>query len=1295
MGSAVTRSFSEVKQTLLAGETLSWPKFGNLKAGSVLLSTPGQRRLFHFLLSCNQEEAARADEVLFDGLITAWKNTHFDPGIPSNLPPVSISSGSWRLIRIETSGFGGLNQVDGPIFVLNLDGENLCLEGQNGSGKTSIASAVIWAMTGYRCRDQDGIIHDDGQRLPVYNDSGIQIGDWPPIVSYPSTVQPLSGTAITWVRLIFQDQNGNSAQAFRRLTARQAEMPEFEVNIDAALLSAPQLVETGLLMPARLARIGFGEKSQTIYAAVKLLTGLDQLDDISEGAANFTHKSKRFLKYALDNGTRSIETKLELSLKRADEEAKKAGYNLEISRKRENEDYAKELREVADSASKQAGIHIDVLASDVDKTLDTGNSADRDTIKKSVVEARGILQQNTKGIKAFEAWASLRESYDDVKFQCLSVLLGQTKVKLSEAIKWDKRQTEDAKLRLKALASQFFLSPDHTHEDADCPLCESKLSGDKRRRLADELKELKSVAVDAEKRLSDVCAALEQDIRASIPEFLDSHFSLLKSMQPRDSFRLAATERFVEEPPFSTVLIGIAEFAKITVNELVGKLPLFTPANVAVHEGVSRATEHLLSYIGDVERVVLLVKWWNVNRQSFVDSWTTLKGIADDNHNFPDDSLEGKLALLEAAVEKAIPLDEQAKALREAATEAEKWLKIYEHQIVRVAIAQALEPLKGLRTFVAVQTAGSISALSGRMKLVLDRIHFRERLSFQDAALNKKSVKVTGSFGPGIRIDVSTVANSSWLRAILWAFIFASREQALETLSENPFPLVVLDDPQATFDPRNKRKWAEEIASHANENSSSPVSMQLLAITHERQFFQILVNLERLTGQQGLVVGLNGVSKVTTVVNGNSLARSFADAETNNDDAKGHKYILDVRTYCEDLLKIMLRSEGPDVCDLTIDALAKLMKRLRESSVAPFNRASFEKLLNTIVGGGGAKPMKIINETHHKFDGTIGVSAASDVKLFWEKTLQSQIHTCFKVYAEFESYSGEPRLFPWMDNVIPLPTGNATEIRKLSMKHTGIAAAAMTDGRAGDGLITIEELQQSASVTLHNHDAYQLSAGTLDPIAGVGDVIIVSNYAKVHERNLVVVSFGDQLLARRYNETEIHPHIVVLTGHSTDPHALVQPVIAPLDKIEPRKIIGTLFVSKMLPTPSDDENIEFAALDDLSVVRSVLLNANLFRVDGRSAEPIALDGQYIVTRPISLNSTKLTEINGRLVIAVDENGARYFKRFRQYDKIIVLESLNPDGTTPSIVLSLDNEISYPKLANLLEVVGVLFELPNP
>ncbi|MDH2406044.1 hypothetical protein QCM77_40105 [Bradyrhizobium sp. SSUT18] len=96
------------------------------------------------------------------------------------------------------------------------------------------------------------------------------------------------------------------------------------------------------------------------------------------------------------------------------------------------------------------------------------------------------------------------------------------------------------------------------------------------------------------------------------------------------------------------------------------------------------------------------------------------------------------------------------------------------------------------------------------------------------------------------------VANTSWLRAILWAFVFALREETIEAAGSNPMPLVLLDDPQVTFDPRNKRKWAQEIARLANAGPTDPFGMHLIITTHERQFFQFLVDEHLLSGQQGL-----------------------------------------------------------------------------------------------------------------------------------------------------------------------------------------------------------------------------------------------------------------------------------------------------------------------------------------------------------------------------------------------------------------------------------------------------------
>ena len=115
-------------------------------------------------------------------------------------------------------------------------------------------------------------------------------------------------------------------------------------------------------------------------------------------------------------------------------------------------------------------------------------------------------------------------------------------------------------------------------------------------------------------------------------------------------------------------------------------------------------------------------------------------------------------------------------------------------------------------------------------------------------------------------------------------------------------------------------------------------------------------------------------------------------------------------------------------------------------------------------------------------------------------------------------------------------------------------------------------------------------------------------------------------------------------------------------------------------------------MNDASGIVSVLDGARLFRVSGRSMEPIALEKQFVITRKETLNEATLRRLEGTLVIAVDEDGAKYFKRFRHRDELIILESVNSDRWTPSELLSLGGK-GRPALAGLLSVAGVLFEEP--
>lgn len=1286
-------SLNEVITPLLKGEKLSWDKFESHKAGSVVLDNPGARRLFKFLVEQNSAKVADADQQLFAGIVTAWRGDDDPASAIGSASPVS-AEGIWRLARIEARNFGGLTHFGGSPFDMIIDRENWCLEGQNGCGKTSLGNAILWAITGKRVREQDGLIDETGARSPVHNASGKEIGTWPPIVSYPSEATDLTMEASAWVRLTFENENGEYAFAERKVTSPKAAEAAQEVSVDARLLAVPQLIETGLLMPARIPRIGFGEKSLSLYEAVKVLTGLDQLADIADGAAKFGNKAQRFFKYAKDQGIEAIEGQFSTNMGKAEVFAKALEIDLSKLRTLGKEGLDSSLTETAKKAGDQASEHIATLKYEIADGLDTSNSTVRTQVKRAVESARTVAALGAKEIVQFEAWAALKTAAADETFAKLPGAIEASREALQGALEWHRRQMEDSRLRLKALAAHYFVVPD-ADGLAICPLCAAQLTSLEQKKLAGELAELRAHAAAAERKIGDACGEIDRQLLAHLTSDIRKHFDLLRVMAPKQAYSDAAHARFVSNEAFSRVLTGLAALTQeIVASQIVG-LPDFTPpAMEAFAADAPEAARNLHEAMHALQIVCELSAWWTKNAEPFRNAWASLIGKKDEVGNVPERSIAGQLEKLEQAIEKAEPLDQLAACLNAAAKAASSWEKIQEHQRVREAIIEALEPLKELRHLVGAETARSISTLSARIKKILDKIRHHERFSFKDASLSRKAINVKGSFDDGLQIDALLVANTSWLRAILWAFVLALREETIEQSGVNPMPLVLLDDPQVTFDPRNKRKWAQELARMANADMSNPIGMQLILTTHERQFFQYLVEEHQLAGQQGLVSPVNRSSGVATIINGTNVDRRYDEAVAKDDDAIARKFIADVRIYTEDLLKCMMRAESPGIADLSLDSLRNELKRLREAHVPPLNRQVFKELVDMLIGGGG-KPMKIINDSHHKDDETLGVAQAEDVKKFWDSKLRPKLHEAFGVFAQFEAFAGEQRLFAWQDNVVEFPASQKEALGKIALMKTGVAAAAKTDGRAGDGVVTIKEWEAAEPIRLFNHDVYQLAAGTLDPIAGIGDYLIVSNFAPVTKHSLVVATFGEQLLARRHSETDVHPDMVVLTGQTLEPHELPQPVIAPKEKVKQKKVVGTLFLSHRAPTPPKIENQEVVAVADLTLAERALSGARLFEVEGRSAEPIALNSQLLITQPVSFGAEALKRLEGCLVVAVDNAGERYFKRLRVHGALIVLESLNPDGTTGTQLLSLDGSHGLPTLTGLLEVVGVLFETGAP
>ena len=1042
-------SFGQVTELLLLGKQLSWSASGVGRAGSITLTNPGQRRLFEYLLEMNSSDVAEGSDNLFDGLIAAWKEEDYDP-VPDvvNTTPEE-EKGPWYLNKIKTKNFGGLNTYGGPEFCSELQSENWCLEGSNGSGKTLLASAIIWSLTGYRLRENDGLMMENGIRTPVYDDSGRKIGAWPALATYPVSVNDLTDTATVNVELTFESASGERALASRTLISTSDGNAEFNVDVDRRLTAAPQLIEAGLLMPARLAHIGFGPRSTSLYDAMKMLTGLDQLADIALGAGAFCNRGRRFLKYAKDKDINRIESSFRADLGRARELVPNTQLTISEVLKLGDEKLLETLQRLSDTASTEAGELLALLKSDIADDIDLSSIEGRKRLSRAVNSAREIAALKTRGVPLFAAWAALKNALDDEAFASLADRLAEFEAQLETALDWHAKQLADEKLRLKALASRFFIPPEDLALPPTCPLCVQHLKTKEQLALAKELGDLKVDANAAERTISDACSDIDRTLRSLLPQEIQDHFALLVSMNPAMDYSAAVRDRFVTSVPFFDVLVGIARSVEAQIMTQAPLLPSFRyPRFEQLASPEPLAASELRKFIHDIRRVVTLADWWADHRGAFVSAWSTLLGETNPAGEWPPSSLAGMIRKLEEASERAEPLDKISSYLKDAGETAKEWNSIQTEQRMREAIGKALEPLKDLRHLVDAETHRTIESLSDRVGLILKDIRLKERFDFGNAELEKRSVTVHGRFSQDYKVDAGLVANASWLRSVLWAFTFAMRDEAIQDQCCCIFPLTVLDDPQLTFDPKNKRKWAQKIVDMANGDGSPVKNFQLFLTTHERQFFDIVTGTCELEGQKGMIARPHGDFGVAQILNGSKLDRLFTEAISKSCDERGCEYVRAVRVYCEDLLRIMLRPESYELTTNTLGALTGLLRKYLQEDVAPFNRPIFRKLTEALKESTN-RPVAYMNATSHTDDGTIGLSQVEEVENYWRKKLKKCFSDAFILAADFDAYGNDPRLYSYPETVIDFPVSRPDIIGQANLFRTGIAAAAASDGQVG------------------------------------------------------------------------------------------------------------------------------------------------------------------------------------------------------------------------------------------------------
>jgi len=1267
---------ADIEQRLLSGEPVPWTDANN-KDATIRLGAAKQRRLFSYLLRSNVREAKGLPADFIDGLAAAYVAADDPAADIAATTAQSAGGGPWKIDAIKVEGFGGVNAWKGKPLVLSLDGDSLLVEGPNGSGKYSLIAAIIWGLTGERPRDQGGSPSDEAR--PVFGADDKEAGYWPPVATYPTDVFSLKFQPSVSVEITFVNPARILAVAKRSFDGKNT-----TVSIDPNLYIPSILLEAGLMMPARLPHLRLDEGRGRLTDAVQKLTGLDDLIELGTFVQGLCHKRRDYLSYKTAELT-AAKTEFDHQIAKARAALAPVSVTVPNFKPSDTDDTAGVMAALGKMLNDKASDLTKVMSGDLAAGLDL---ADGQVQKQIVLALAGAEQDVGAGLEGLMSWKTLQTVHSALdtttRAKVLEAIISGRQA-LDAALEFFRKEQTDNRYRLKSAGAQWHAEHEGDGSIETCPLCMHSLKD--KPSLQKELDELRSAGVAATRRLDDNVNAISVELEKAVPQPLKRYLSDALTRTPKAALLAEIRAKFVYADRYAKYLAKCAAL----VDAACACIP---PAELAAPlEDDESASESVavVQRIIKLEGMCVVAEWFEGHHGPWEAWWKdlALRDLQPDGSN-PEqvtESLQSYLTRLNKTLGEAEPYREGAEAMRNAWKEGRAAAKIENEQARRAEIAEALAPLKNLVNLAEAQARIAINELSDRIGKIHKETYLADRLQFQKAGLEKKSgLVVRGKFSDEIRIDATLVANTSWLRGVLWAFIFALREEAVEQLGGDTFPVMVLDDPQQTFDSEHRHRWAEQIAKLQKVGHR----VQLILTTHEELFLSFL-EIDGVTGRRALICSAGPELGHIGLFEGDALDRRWAAVQKDRTPAAAKDFMAAVREFVEGMLKLMLRAEDVNISGSVIGSCRDKISSLYKAGLEPWSRGAFNTLAGAL--GKGVSAINYIEIAHHSSGAYLGMTEAIDVEKYWRKTLRPALERSFRIARDHRALHGGLTALHAMPPTAILPEGHKAFIRVIPLPLIGTAAA-LTDGRAADGCmdLTIEDASDEI-IELKDHVVFRLTKPTLEPVARPGDLLLVSEHTTPSTRSLVIAMNEDRVLARRLEIADNHSDVAVLSANAINPRMIAPPVVAKLSTLSLKKIVGVIFDRSKSISGEHGETEICDCGGDANVKSALAGLQGLVMVTGHSAEPRALDKQFLlIGKPVTLDEAD-KRLEGYPVIAEDSTTSRYFKRYRAVGGEIILESLEIGGDFAPIVLA-RNEGAAHHVKTIWPVLGVLFEKPR-
>lgn len=1206
-----------------------------------------------------------------------------------------------RLVKIEAHRFAGLHAYGRPSappasFVFEPGKPVTLLEGVNGSGKTSIANAIVWCLTGHLIRSQrppeEGpldfaceILRDDGATTTHPMSA---ITPLPPkSAELPADGQPIP--ADSWVELTFLDSTGTPLPLLRRSQIRTARGKINETPPDLGATGIDPIAwRIATIMPALLPFLSVGSTSQ-LGEAVARLTGLADLVDLARHAEKMAGRVAKTATPELEKQRVEIAGRYQQA---ADDLAEILTETPSIAFEgdRPTVDSEGAQERITEIAKHFAELKAKAL-SEAQEVLGTGFDAEN---KQARDDLEASIRPAIEGLKVIGELPSIARlsalKVDAAETAKVVELLAQAEAEAAtlSTLAADPDRARRAQLYAKVSAWMH----DHAHvDDSTCPVCIGQLHGAcdpvTGVPVADHLVE---AARDREviartiaewsahwcgRMLQELPPAIGGEVRHDLPK---SPAALLRAGLADDLF---ATE------PFRGTLATLRTDAVALIDTRLAALPEFQePAGRSLPVAVQAGSARLQQMIDRTVRALAFAEWREQNGTALTAFVHTVRR-GDDGNADADRAIGRRLTSLLRIVEGVAPLNSASEQVRrmEAARKA--------HDAKKDRIAACARAVAALNLLVPLGGLAQTQVDTLRRKLHNRSEHWR-RAIYRNATtfapdligtdMNARGVLDLKVGREGVTAPAQHISNASALRGALFGFFLAFREHVLAT--RGGLSLLILDDPQELLDHDNRQRLAHGLAAVAEAGA------QLLVTTHDRRFARSVV-AENRAADRVQHLSVHAVNSVHPTL---SLSPTIEEVDrrrqafiTNPDSAvAAQDYASDLRVFIEarlgDLFDDLAEpAHATSTQALTLFPLLDRLRALINNGGELFSNPVLRRFVDDPGLVDGAAPRRVLNKAHHSERASITYVDVKDVEPAFVR-LRTGIE---KVHEQF-------RLHRWREPLAPTDASDANVVSVPIMARPTFSVPICPDIAAFSRSVPTGGSQDMATEQLNGEwfdgkALFYVRGETLGFAIPSGTVAIVEAEAYPgRDRNLVIARHQGNVLARRLLKAPGSLGIS-LAAQTPDPRTPRPTMTYDESKVRLFRIVGALFTD-MAPPSGGGEATAIDTAPELGRIEVA------YRVREDSAVPLALPGQ-IILGGAELTPSELDTWEGKLVAVTLDDGTSIFKRvgaslsgnlahLRQFETI--------GGLGSSMVVAteaLDGTASAPTMVSARRVLGVLYD----